>query len=435
MDGVIRTVLVSPGAQVMRGTVLAVYDDTKLKADAELAARKVAVAESRVETLRKAAFEDPQARAELAEARAQLALALAEQERAQELLSKAFFFEPWWRKGQAWRESASAEARLLLQAAIYLAGDRRYEAQLKHPDLSVFDHDRRSHGWSFYSDRRARALALVVFEDLFGDDPAGEPLAQVVYQRLVGQASEAYTTQELAWSISGLGRRVLQTATSFGEPVLLAGGKEVPAQPRSAQDRGPDRTFSLYRASELPSLTLNLPAKGEGKVYVVITSEGVRGDAPWEMGGDGLLVSRAFFDASGKALDGKTIETRLGEVVYVKLTLKNRSVERLANLALVDRLPAGFEIENPRLGRSSDLSFLGDPDDRWLADHMNLRDDRIEVFGGLDPGQSVTVVYAVRATAAGSFTVPPVEAEAMYDPAVWARAPGGRLEVAGPWSE
>jgi len=35
-----------------------------------------------------------------------------------------------------------------------------------------------------------------------------------------------------------------------------------------------------------------------------------------------------------------------------------------------------------------------------------------------------TVVYAVRATAAGRFTIPPVEAEAMYDPRIWARQPG-----------
>ena len=88
MDGVIREVVVDPGAQVMRGTLLAVYDDTRLKADAELAARKVAVAASRVETLRKAAFDDPRARAELAQAQAELDLALAEQARAQELLSK-----------------------------------------------------------------------------------------------------------------------------------------------------------------------------------------------------------------------------------------------------------------------------------------------------------------------------------------------------------
>ncbi len=88
MDGVIRDVLVDPGAQVMRGTLLAVYDDTRLRADAELAARKVAVAASRVETLRKAAFDDSRARAELAQAQAELDLALAEQERAQELLSE-----------------------------------------------------------------------------------------------------------------------------------------------------------------------------------------------------------------------------------------------------------------------------------------------------------------------------------------------------------
>ncbi len=45
------------------------------------------------------------------------------------------------------------------------------------------------------------------------------------------------------------------------------------------------------------------------------------------------------------------------------------------------------------------------------------------------------VVYAVRAVTAGQFTVPPVEAEAMYDPEIWTRAAGGEITVDGPWED
>jgi uncharacterized protein YfaS (alpha-2-macroglobulin family) len=65
---------------------------------------------------------------------------------------------------------------------------------------------------------------------------------------------------------------------------------------------------------------------------------------------------------------------------------------------------------------------------------MNIRDDRLEVFGALERGQTRTLVYALRAVTAGQFTLPPVEAEAMYDPARWARETGGRVVIRGPWA-
>jgi len=89
-------------------------------------------------------------------------------------------------------------------------------------------------------------------------------------------------------------------------------------------------------------------------------------------------------------------------------------------------------VENPRLGRGA-LPDWVDADDLWKPDHMDIRDDRVQVFGALDKGKSVQVLYALRAVAAGTFTAPPVEAEAMYDPRLRARALGGPVTVRGPW--
>jgi hypothetical protein len=36
---------------------------------------------------------------------------------------------------------------------------------------------------------------------------------------------------------------------------------------------------------------------------------------------------------------------------------------------------------------------------------------------------------------AGKFTLPPVEAGAMYDPRVWARGPGRTVVIGGPWKD
>ncbi len=86
MDGVIAEVVKEPNVPVRAGETLFVFDDTRLKADAEVAARREAVALARLETVRKAAFGDPEARRMLAEAKAELALARAEREHAEHLL-------------------------------------------------------------------------------------------------------------------------------------------------------------------------------------------------------------------------------------------------------------------------------------------------------------------------------------------------------------
>ena len=55
---------------------------------------------------------------------------------------------------------------------------------------------------------------------------------------------------------------------------------------------------------------------------------------------------------------------------------------------------------------------------------MNLRDDRIELFGHVDRRQEVKMYYVLRNVTAGTFTLPPVKAEAMYDPDVWSQKSG-----------
>jgi uncharacterized protein YfaS (alpha-2-macroglobulin family) len=74
------------------------------------------------------------------------------------------------------------------------------------------------------------------------------------------------------------------------------------------------------------------------------------------------------------------------------------------------------------------------PAELWATDFMNMRDDRIHAFGALAPRQPRKVIYTVRAVTSGTFALPPVELEAMYDPALWARAKGGAAVIGGPWT-
>ena len=78
-------------------------------------------------------------------------------------------------------------------------------------------------------------------------------------------------------------------------------------------------------------------------------------------------------------------------------------------MLLVDRLPAGFEIDNPKLVDSDTVAALD-----WLETevepvHTEYRDDRFVAAFDRDTDQAAffTVAYMVRAVAPGRYVHPP----------------------------
>lgn len=326
-----------------------------------------------------------------------------------------------------------AEHEWMLKAALYLAGDHRYERDLRRPELGTL-RDERDTGWTFYSDRRRRGFVLASYLDLFGREGA-QPLADVVAEGLRGRGGWWYTTQELVWGLTGLGRFLREPASDFEAPSLTVGGRAWKAVENPPGRPASDRTFEVPRASERGEVVLQVPAKGDGALWAIVTGEGVP-VVPRRQpgGGDGLALVRRYLTADGTEIPPAGGSAVLGELVFVELAISNLGDERIGNLALVDRVPAGWEIENPRLGRDLRPEWL-DEDSLWAADHMDVRDDRLEVFGHLEKNETRLLVYAVRAVSAGEFAVPAATLEAMYDPRLWAQSEAGRTEVMGAWPE
>jgi hypothetical protein len=110
----------------------------------------------------------------------------------------------------------------------------------------------------------------------------------------------------------------------------------------------------------------------------------------------------------------------------------NTSGAPIQDVALTHPLAAGLELE--RIGADGDaLPAWAEPKYAWSAEYVEARDRAVSVYGPLQHGRQVRVYWTLRATGAGSYALPPVEAAAMYNPDQWSRAPGAAVQVAAGW--
>ncbi|HTY00511.1 MAG TPA: hypothetical protein VMG09_10825, partial [Bacteroidota bacterium] len=96
--------------------------------------------------------------------------------------------------------------------------------------------------------------------------------------------------------------------------------------------------------------------------------------------------------------------------------------------AVSDLLPAGFELENPRLTEMASYTFVKDG---TTPEYLDVRDDRINFFTSFHPGGSKQQLfyYAMRAVSPGRFVYAPIIAEAMYNGEYHSVSGGGSVTI------
>lgn len=199
-------------------------------------------------------------------------------------------------------------------------------------------------------------------------------------------------------------------------------------------------THSLT-AAELKDGTLTISNDSDAAVDAVVSVIGAS-LTPEPAIAKGFTIERSYYTLDGKKVDLKSADggtATLKQTDRLVVVLKVEGAETGGRVLLVDRLPAGLEIENPRLVDSGDIGSLG-----WLKrtkepEHTEFRDDRFvaafnffgdgERRGGGSAKPSAIVAYVVRAVSPGTFMHPAATVEDMYRPDRFARTASGRLEV------
>ncbi len=258
-------------------------------------------------------------------------------------------------------------------------------------------------GRTLESETRNTALMLSMWLDVEPQAPEVTELAN----RLINLGSKGswFSTQDNSAALIALARYNVEAA-----------GAKSDIKAHLNTDTS-DKSLLTYSSNTKPaSIKVNdLPRKAE----ILIEAEGDgQGCYSWSVNGfpktqpkaerRNVNVECVYFDENGNMLNLAQPVSH-GKVVQVILTLKPSMT--VNNLALNYLLPAGFELENPRLedGAEYNSNSYGVVND--------VRDDRLVLF--FDKLSNETSYgFKMRAVTRGTFKVPQISAYGMYDASV-----------------
>jgi uncharacterized protein YfaS (alpha-2-macroglobulin family) len=262
--------------------------------------------------------------------------------------------------------------------------------------------------------RDAAAVLALVAEANLGGDIEGDAIARAGGVLDEARAGRSFTsTQENNWmalATEALAEHVSSSRFSVdGEPVKGA-------------------LYRRWSGAALADQSITVANSGPNAAKLVTTVSGAPVE-PDPAVSNGYAIERTFYKLDGTKIDLlQSIVQNERVVVALKVT---EAQARYARLLIVDRLPAGLEIDNPALVDGGSLEAFA-----WLskdveAAHTEYRDDRFVAAFDRAEGQSafLDIAYVARAVAPGHYVYPPATAEDMYDPERYGRTAFGELEV------
>lgn len=279
---------------------------------------------------------------------------------------------------------------------------------------------------SLDSGPRNMALKLLVWAEVDPLNETSQALARAVADQ--GRLNLWRNTQENGLAVLALGKYLSKSGLGLDYKAVLSGpeGQVIfKAGPADTASAGPGVLAGFLDKK------LSLAITGEGRPYYTLTIGGVPLTPPapkaekikltrsWLIGEKKIPLSETADLAEAVTLDK-------GERVTVEIEVD--TPEALQNMVLVDILPGGLEIENPRLVSPADEDEADSELPREQS-HLEMREDRLVIIEPwVGRGRSL-YRYRLRAVTCGEFVLPGTMAEGMYEPDKQAILPAGRVRV------
>ncbi len=236
-----------------------------------------------------------------------------------------------------------------------------------------------------------------------------EPIMKPLRDQSFNTLACSYMTLALK-AYSDLAKSTGVEVSIFG---ILSGNKT--PQPLAGPSGGILRTTF---GPDTTALRFERKQKGSGDIgaFFQVVEQGYDSGTPVGPERSGLEISREITPVA------KDHPLRAGDPVEVVLRVRNVTGKRLASLAVVDLMPAGFEVVADGALKSGADTVAG-------ADFTELREDRSLFFISLDANAEWMVKFRMKAVCAGAFVVPPALAEDMYDRGIHGVSTPGRISI------
>jgi uncharacterized protein YfaS (alpha-2-macroglobulin family) len=305
---------------------------------------------------------------------------------------------------------ATPIAKSQLAAALALVGDRaRAERVYAAAAEALNPKPTLEFGRTDYGSALRDAAALV---SLASEGNAPRPtLTQAVARVEAARGLSPYTsTQENAWMV--LAARALAKETINldvdGRPVKTA-------------------LFRSYKAEQMAGKPIRITNTGDAPVQMVVSVSGSP-LTPEPAASNGFKIERSYHTLDGKPADISKAKQNDRFAVVLKIT---EAKPEYGHIMISDYLPAGLEIDNPRLVSSGDSGTLSWIENGEEPEHTEFRDDRFTaaIDRAADDDAVFTVAYILRAVSPGKYVLPQAYVEDMYNPSRYGRTGTGSVEV------
>ena len=287
------------------------------------------------------------------------------------------------------------DSKYLLAATYLMMGDKAsYQSLL--PKKFEGERSENAHSGSFYSYIRDEAIALNALLETDKQNLQIPIMSKHLSEQI--RSKKYLNTQESAFSLLALGKLAKQSEKSNLKASIKVEGKEIAKFEKE----------DLVLAENILGKTLQVGSAGAGILYYFWEIQGVSASPKVKEEDSFLKVRRTFYNRAGQEI--KDTEFAQNDLIVVKVSIQSTDGSTVGNVAITDLLPAGLEIENPRLVQTAMLPWVKDAS---IPDYVDMRDDKIHIFCEAN-GSTKNFYYLVRAVSVGEFQMGALAAEAMY---------------------
>ena len=295
---------------------------------------------------------------------------------------------------------------------------------------------------------KARALALESEPAKYGRSDYGSLLRDTAgLTAMAAEAEQAALIPALVKRVSSFDPRINDTTTQEKAWMILAAHRiEATAPLVSASVSGasvPPQSGKVLRfAAEESEVAKGITIKNTGSkdVWRIVSAEGVPAQ-PLPPGQNGVSLRKSILNMDGTPAD--LAETRQNQRFLVVLS-GDMSDNKVRQMAILDLLPAGFEIEGVVQRNENGSTIYPFIPSLAVANVQEARDDRYVATFTIGTGYEPTdpkeraklkmptfnFAYIVRATIPGAYVYPAATVEDMYAPDIKARTGMGSVQIA-----